>query len=80
MGTDFQFGGGWHGRKKRRYHGFMSSFILGLISTILVGLYFGFYLLALRSLPLGIIFAVVFALAVVDFIETTRKKRNEGQN
>ncbi len=54
----------------------MSNFILGLIATLLVGLYFGFYLVTLHSLPLGIIFIAVFALAVVDLIETTIKKKN----
>jgi len=58
----------------------MSNFILGLIATLLVGLYFGFYLVTLHSLPLGIIFIAVFALAVVDFIETTKKKKNGTQN
>lgn len=58
----------------------MSSFILGLIATLMVGLYFGFYLVSLRSLPLGIIFLAVFALAVYDFIETTRNKKNGTQH
>ena len=58
----------------------MSSFILGLIATLLVGLFFGFYLVTLHSLPLGIIFVAVFALAVFDFIDTTRKKKNGNQH
>ncbi len=58
----------------------MSNFILGLIATILVGVYFGFYLVTLHSLPLAIIFVAVFALAVIDFLETTIKKKNGTQN
>jgi uncharacterized membrane protein YeaQ/YmgE (transglycosylase-associated protein family) len=57
----------------------MTNFILGLIGTLLVGLYFGFYLVTLHSLPLGVIFVAVYALAVYDFIDTTRQRKNGNQ-
>jgi hypothetical protein len=54
----------------------MSSFILGLFATLLVGVYFGFYLVKLHSIPLGIIFVAVYALAWIDFITTTRNSHS----
>lgn len=57
----------------------MGKFILGLIPTLLVGLYLGFYLVKLRSLPLAIIFVAVFALVLFDFIKTIRNSQNGTQ-
>jgi len=58
----------------------MSNFILGLIAMLLLGLFFGFYLVKLHSVPLAIIFVGVFALAVIEFIGTNRKGNNQTQN
>ena len=55
----------------------MSSFMLGLFATLLVGVYFGFYLVKLHSIPLGIIFVGIYVLAWIDFITTTRNSQKE---
>ena len=55
----------------------MSNFILGLIALVLVGLFFGFYAVSLRSVPLVIIFAGVFAMAVIEFIGTLRNGKSQ---
>lgn len=55
----------------------MSNLILGLIALVMVGVFFGFYLISLGDLPLTIIFLGVFALVVVDFLQSVRKGNNE---
>ncbi len=55
----------------------MSDLIIGLIAVGLIGLFFGFYLVALNALPLTIIFLGVFALIVADFIQSVRKGKDK---
>ncbi|MFQ5916007.1 MAG: hypothetical protein ACE5JS_22765 [Nitrospinota bacterium] len=55
----------------------MSDFIVGLIAVVMVGLFFGFYLITLAALPLTIIFLGVFALIVADLITSVRKGKDQ---
>ncbi len=55
----------------------MSDLITGLIAVVLVGLFFGLYLVQLNALPLTIIFLGVFALIVADFIQSVRKGKDK---
>ncbi len=51
----------------------MDEMIVGLIAVVLVGVFFGFYVVTLKALPLTIIFLGVFALIMAHFIESVRK-------
>lgn len=55
----------------------MANAVTGLIGVILFVLFLGYYAYDLRSLPLGIIIAVVLIMVIVDYLQSLRADEQE---
>lgn len=58
----------------------MVTLITGLIGALLVVAFLGYYAVMIGSIPLWIIVVVILVMAIVDFVQSIGKGKNQSDD